>query len=295
MFSLIFAMIIWGSLGVFTLWSGLDASDLAFTRCVIGGILLFFYCGYNGEFNSNRLNSKSLFLALISGFFIVFNWVLLFKSFQLASITIGNVSYYLQPIFLVILGVIFLKEKVTTIQWGFILLTTLGVILTSDLRLSHLHCDNYMFLGMLAAIGAGLLYSFATLIIKYVEGISPSLLTLIQLILGSFILIPSVNFDHFFHLNQNAWANVFLIGVIHTALAYILYYSALKKVNIMIVAIVSYLDPIVAIFSDVILFHRQLGMMQYLGIILTFIGSYFVIRLKEKTNNDKFEATIIEI
>jgi len=293
MYSLIAAMIIWGSLGVFALWSGLDASDLAFTRCVIGGILLFFYCMYNRELNTKSLNPKNVFYALISGVFIVFNWVLLFKSFQLASITIGNVSYYLQPIFLIILGVLFLKEQVSLAQCGFILLTTCGVMLTSDLHLSQIDGNNYLFLGMLAAIGAGLLYSFATLIIKCVDGLSPSLLTLIQLTLGAVILLPGIDLNHFHHLSHDAWINILLIGVIHTALAYILYYRALKKVNITVIAIISYLDPIVAILSDVVFFNRHLGMLQYLGILLTFIGSYFVITLKAK--NVRLKGTILEV
>lgn len=294
MYSLVAAMIIWGSLGVFALWSGLDASDLAFTRCVIGGVILFFYCMYNRELNTKRLNPKNLFFALVSGIFIVFNWILLFKSFQLASITIGNVSYYLQPIFLVILGILFLKEQVNLAQWGFILLTTCGVILTSDLHLSQIDGSNYLFLGMLAAIGAGLLYSFATLIIKCVDGLSPSLLTLIQLTLGAVILLPGIDFNHFYHLNHDAWKNVLLIGVIHTALAYILYYHSLKKVNITLIAIISYLDPIVAILSDVVFFNRHLGVLQYLGILLTFIGSYFVITLKTKGKIVYLKRTILE-
>ena len=293
MFALISAMVIWGTLGVFALWSGLNATDLAFTRCVIGGGLLFFYCVYKKELNTKNLNLKSMFFAIISGVFIVFNWVLLFKSFQLSSITIGNVSYYLQPIFLVILGVLFLKEKVSLTQWGFILLTTLGVILTANLQLSQLDASNYLFLGMLAAIAAGLLYSFATLIIKYVDGITPSLLTLIQLLLGSVILLPAVDFSHFYQISNNAWTNIFIIGVIHTSLAYILYYQSLKKVNIMFIAIISYLDPIVAIFSDVIFFNRHLGMIQYLGILLTFIGSYFVITLKVKPKEIEVEGVVV--
>ena len=285
-------MIIWGSLGVFALWSGLDASDLAFTRCVIGGIVLFLYCTYNGELTTKNLNPKNIFFALLSGIFVVFNWILLFKSFQLASITIGNVSYYLQPIFLIILGILFLKEQVSLMQCGFILLTTCGVILTSDLHLSQIDGGNYLFLGMLAAIGAGLLYSFATLIIKCVDGLSPSLLTLMQLTLGAVILLPGIDLNHFYHLSHNAWMNVLLIGVVHTALAYILYYHSLKKVNITLIAIISYLDPIVAILSDVVFFNRHLGMLQYLGILLTFIGSYFVITLKGRNVN--LERTILE-
>lgn len=281
MINLILAMIIWGSLGIFALWSGLSAMELAFCRCFIGAVVLGLYCWQKKQFIlKNFQNKPNIFYALAAGVFIVLNWVLLFKSFQLASITIGNVSYYLQPVFLVILSILFFQELVTAKQWYFISLTTLGVILTSNLD-TDMQFGSNLLLGVGCAVGAGLLYAFATIFIKYIKNMPAALVTFIQLSLGCIILLPFVDIFSLSKASAQVIFVVMFIGIIHTAIAYILYYKALDAVNLTLVGILSYIDPIVAIFTDVIFCHRTFNSIQILGIFLTFLGSYKVIQLKQ--------------
>lgn len=282
MSKLTLSMIIWGSLGIFALWSGLPALDLAFYRCLIGALILGIYCWQKGYLNYAYANFTNIFYAILSGIFIVLNWIFLFKSFQLASITIGNVSYYLQPIFLVILSIIFFSDSVKLKQWFFILLTTLGVMLTSNLNFETSATNQQLMLGVGCAVLAGILYAFSTVIIKFIKDMPAGLITLIQLIAGFIILMPFIKSSDILHLNQIAISNILIIGIIHTSLAYILYYQAVREVNLTMVAILSYIDPIVAIITDIIFCHRSLNWLQITGIVLTFIGSYQVIKLKQE-------------
>ena len=71
----------------------------------------------------------------------------------------------------------------------------------------------------------------------------------------------------------------------HTTLAYILYYRSLAMVNITLIAILSYFDPIVAIITDVVFLDRHLNLVQIFGVILTFVGSYWVIKLNTQQLN----------
>lgn len=280
MIQLILAMVIWGSLGIFALWSGVSAFELAFYRCLIGSIILGVYCWRKNYFRHASINRSTIFYSLVSGIFIVLNWILLFKSFQLASITIGNVSYYLQPVFLVILGILFFQESVKSKQWFYIILTMAGVMLASCSNLEATESNPYLIVGVGCAVGAGLLYAFATVFVKFIKDMPPALITLIQLSAGCIILIPFVSFSDIANLKTQALCNVIIIGIVHTAIAYIFYYQALNKVNLTLVAILSYIDPIVAIFTDILFFNRTLNELQIFGILLTFIGSYQVIRLK---------------
>lgn len=281
MIQLIFAMIIWGTLGVFALWSGLSAFELAFYRCVIGSVVLGVYCWQKNYFRHVSLNRSNILYSLASGVFIILNWILLFKSFQLASITIGNVSYYLQPVFLVILGIMFFQESVKGKQWLYIILTATGVMLTSSPGAGAAEYSPDMLAGIGCAIGAGLLYAFATILVKYIDDMPPALITFIQLSVGCVLLIPLVTISDIQHANTWTVCNILIIGIVHTAAAYMLYYQAVNKVSLTLVAVLSYIDPIVAIFTDVLFFNRTLNGLQTLGILLTFIGSYQVIRLKK--------------
>lgn len=284
MIQLALAMTIWGTLGIFALWSGLSAMELAFYRCLIGAGLLGIYSWKKGYFVHTSISRTNIFYALLSGIFIVLNWICLFKSFQWASITIGNVSYYLQPIFLVLLGILFFKESVRGKQWFYIVLTTIGVTLTSNPQLDLSESNQYMIAGIACAVGAGLLYAFSTIIVKFIKDMPPALTTLIQLGMGCLILLPWVNVLEVTHLSKQALINILIIGIIHTPLAYILYYQALKQVNLTIVAVLSYIDPVVAIITDIVFCNRTLNGWQITGILLTFIGSYQVIKLKQVKN-----------
>lgn len=278
MLSLIIAMIIWGSIGAVVLFSGLTAIEASFFRCLLGAICLIPYCSYKNELKISQYNIKQLSLVALGGVFIILNWVLLFQSFVWASITLGNVSYYLQPVFLVVLGIIFLKERVSYQRWIWILLTVFGVFLTLNVNSNDLEMNSTKLLGVACALGAGLLYAFATIVAKFIDQIPPSLMTLIQLFIGCLLLFPLIDFGHI-DITRQWLLWVVILGSVHTALAYILYYKGVKTTNITNIAIIGYIDPIVAILTDIIFFDNQLTLVQFIGIILTMLGSYYVVRL----------------
>lgn len=267
MLGLILSMTLWGTLGVFVLWSDLSAIDVAFYRCLIGALLMGCWLIKLKE----KINlDKSTAIVALAGIFLVMNWVFLFKSFQVSSITIGNISYYLQPIMLIILGIFIYQEKVTFQKWMLIFLALGGVLLTIDLRnLSSPH----IILGVVFALIAALFYSFLTILMKH-SNLNYFKVIFIQLAIGVLILLP---FVHFQPLSSLTIACIGIIGVIHTLLAYFLYYQAIKKTSFTQIAVISYLDPIVAIASDVVFFNRQLNFYQIAGVALTFVALYLLV------------------
>lgn len=253
-------MILWGTLGVFVLWSGLAAIDVAFYRCLIGALLMG--CWFIKSTSPLKLDASTKIVAL-AGVFLIMNWIFLFKSFQVSSITIGNISYYLQPIILIILGIFIYREKVNFRKWMLIMLALAGVILTIDPR--NLYSPNII-LGVFLALIAAFFYSFVTILMKHNQQKYFNII-FIQLSIGVLILLPFVDFQS---ISVMTLVCLSIIGVFHTLLAYYLYYKALKKTNYTQIAVLSYLDPIVAIISDVLFFNRHLSLYQMIGIFLTF-------------------------
>jgi drug/metabolite transporter (DMT)-like permease len=267
MIELILSMTLWGTLGVFVLWSGLPAIDVAFYRCLIGAAIVGVILLKKRE--PIRINRATGIVA-VAGVCLVLNWVFLFKSFQVSSITIGNMSYYLQPIMLIILGIFIYQERVSWQKWILILMALAGVVLTIDI---HNFGSNNIMLGVGYALLAALLYSFLTLFMKNVT-LNYYVTIFIQLMIGTIILAPFAKFQT---LTMPAVSCIAIIGFVHTLLAYFLYYSAIKKTTFTQIAIMSYLDPIVAIATDVFFFNRQLNALQLVGIALTFAALYFLV------------------
>lgn len=267
MAELIIAMILWGTLGAFVLWSGLPVIDITFYRCLIGAF--FIGCWLIRAKESIKLD-KMTAITTIAGVFLILNWVFLFKSFQVSSITIGNVSYYLQPIILLILGIFIYNEKINFQKWLLISLALLGVMFTIDFRNFN---SPHILMGAFLALLAALFYSFVTLLMKSVN-LNYFKVILIQLLIGVVILLP---FVHFQSVSLIALICLIIVATVHTLCAYFLYYKAIKKINFTQIAVISYLDPIVAIATDVLFFNRKLNVYQFLGVGLTFFALYLLV------------------
>lgn len=271
MLEITLSMIIWGSLGMVVMWSKMSAINITFLRCLIGALAVGLYLLKNRQ----KISFDKMFvLTAIAGTFAVLNWFLLFKSFQLSSITIGNMSYYLQPVILLVLGFLFKIEKFSWRKIFLIILSLIGLLLT--VKLSTLTSSNNMIAGIMSAISAAILYSFVTLIMRKVNN-DLFVIIFIQLIIGVLITGPFIQLNA---INFHYAPYALIIGIVHTPIAYYLYYQGIKKVDVSKVAVLSYLDPITAIISDVVFFNQQLDTIQLTGIIITFMAGWLLIRLK---------------
>lgn len=271
MLEITLSMIIWGSLGMVVMWSKMSAINIAFLRCLIGAIIVGLYLLKTRQKISF---DKILILTATAGIFAVLNWILLFKSFQLSSITIGNMSYYLQPVILLTLGFLFKIEKFSWRKILLIIFSLIGLLLT--VKLSSLTTSSNMIAGILSATSAAVLYSFVTLIMRKINS-DLFVIIFIQLIIGVLITAPFVEIST---INFHDTPYALIIGIIHTPIAYYLYYQGIKKVDVSKVAVLSYLDPITAIISDVVFFNQQLDTIQITGIIITFVSGWLLVRLK---------------
>ncbi|ROS01706.1 RarD protein [Sinobacterium caligoides] len=275
------AMFLWGTVGMFTLWANMSMIDVAFYRCLLAVIPLAFFCYYRKELNLNWLTYKAAALVALSGVLLVANWLFLFWSFELASITLGNVSYYLQPIFLVLLGIVFFRNSVSGKQWLLIFASFIGVLMTAGLfsgKVSLSGGGDNVVMGLVFAIIAGVLYALVTIIAKPLKSIPATQLALWQLAVGAVILLPFVQDLSAPFNDDTTLVCILVIGIVHTAIAYVLYYQGIKKVSITMIAILSYIDPIVAVFTDVLFFNHQLDTVQIVGITLTLFSSYLIVR-----------------
>lgn len=282
MLQLILAMIIWGSLGLFVLKSGLSSIDIAFFRCLIGVMILIPFCAYRGYFDRSLLKIKTVLPVFAGGIFVVANWILLFESFHYASITLGNVSYYLQPVFLLFLGRIFFREPISSIKYFFVMLSLLGVLMTINLTPEMLQFKKTELLGIFFALAAGFLYSLATIIAKKSAAMPAPLMTCLQLGIGAIVLLPMSHLTTL-TFTGSTLGYILILGLVHTVLAFVLYYHSVSKLPTDQIAVLSYVDPIAAIFTDVLFFNRVLVPVQIIGIILTMVSSYFVINAKGLT------------
>jgi len=272
-----FAMVLAGTIGVFVTQTGLDSLTVVFFRCLIAAICLGIYGLYRRLFSREIFQSGELRYIIIARVALVINWVLLFQAFRLASITIGIASYYTEPFFLIGLGVILLKERFnrSTVIWtGLAFIGLLMIILNNGQVTSN---GSTILLGIGFALTAAFFYALATIMGKKVSKTSPVVMTFIQMVIGAVCLFPLANLNAVI-ANNTSWIYLLTLGAVHTAFLYVLFYQSVRDVPTTLIAPLSFLDPLVAILSDVVIYSTLLSGLQIIGIAAILIAAYRVSR-----------------
>lgn len=260
------AMAVSGTIGAVVLESGAQAPAVAFARCLVGGLLLVVWCAARGWLKPSALalSRRDLGLAVLGGLMLVGNWVLLFFSYALSSISVSTVVYHTQPLLLVGLAALLLGERRLSrahlvravVAFGGVVAISLSAHGTSDAPVRPS--------GIALALGAAVLYAGASLVAKRLSHIRPHLLAAIQLTVGAAVLAPALAVTPLPSSSVGLlW--LVLLGTVHTALLYVLMYGSIGRLPTTTVALLSYLYPVVAVVVDVLAFGHRLTVVETLG------------------------------
>lgn len=140
--------------------------------------------------------------------------------------------------------------------------------------------------GLLMALGTALLYTITTLITKQVSHVSPHLVALIQVMVGVIMLLPLAEF-HDLPTTSGPWVDLIILGVIHTGFMYIIMYDSFQKLPTSLLALLSFIYPVMALLVDFWAFNTQINGLQGIGIVLILLAACAVkfnwhVRFKKK-------------
>ncbi|MFF5707528.1 DMT family transporter [Streptomyces sp. NPDC012756] len=260
------AMVLSGTLGVFVVESGASPFEVVFFRCLFGAVALGAYSLLRGFFTGHGFTPRKLGLAALGGVFIVFNWVFLFEAYRATSISLATVVYHTQPFFLVLLGALFLRERISGAKIGWLVLAFLGLVLVSGVRPG----DTASLAGLGYALAAAVLYALATFVTKRITGVRPHLIALVQVVVGMPLLLPFVEFGG---VGGGGWGWLVGLGFIHTGLMYVLMYAAYAKLPTAKIAVLAFTYPAVAMGVDWAVYGHHIGLVQALGVPLIVLAS----------------------
>ncbi|HRL21818.1 MAG TPA: DMT family transporter [Alcaligenes sp.] len=283
---LLIAMIIMGTVGLFVIESQQSVYNVVFYRCLLGVCFLFFYCLIRRKLKKDALHAKNLLLIIISGVFLVSNWLLLFEAFKSSSISTATTIYHAQPFFFLVIWSLLFKEKIPLNKVLWMILAFIGVAMVADLSIAANSLSADYLLGTLLALAAAMLWALSAVLVKLLRGVSPFIITLIQLAVGTLVLLPFADFSGMSLISHTQWGYLIILGIAHTCLTYILMYSSYTKLPAATIAAMTFIYPGVAIFVDYYFYNHSLNTLQALGAALIFFSSY------ASTRNIHFPAWI---
>lgn len=280
---IILAMLIWGTVGVFIKNIALNSIEIAFYRSIIGAIFIIILSIAQKEKWDKEDLREDLKILIPSGAALGAGWVLLFQGYKNTSISIATLSYYIAPVFIVILSIIVLKEKITLKKILCIIVAIIGLLLVLDIKRIENIGDNNHLLGISYSVMAAVFYAIVVILNKFIRKLSGFKVTIVQLLVSTIILLPLTIMNStrsLISLDALSLGLLLFVGIVHTGIAYLLYFSSVKEIEGQSIAILSYMDPIFALLIAGLFLGEKMSIIQLFGGILI-LGSAYISESKK--------------
>ena len=279
------AMFIFGTLAPFVRKIQVISGELALYRAVLAAVLVGGFLVITGQKLSIASIKKELLLLSLSGMAMGINWIFLFEAYKYTTVSVATLSYYFAPVIVMVVCPLIFKEKLIGKQILCFVMATAGLVLITGTAGG----GKQDLLGIAFGLAAALFYATVMLLNKFIKGVMGLHRTFIQFLAAILVLVIYVAAGSGFSLGSldaTGWGNLLIVGLIHTGITYCMYFSALKELPGQEVAILSYIDPLVAVLVSVIWLSETMTLPQILGglLILGFtLWSELPTKKKEET------------
>ncbi len=247
--NMLVSMFIFGTIGLFVDSLALPSAFISLVRAVVGTAFLLIFGLFTKSKPSLSSIKGNLPKLVLSGIFLGLNWVLLFESYRHTSVAVATLCYYFAPIIVVFASPVLFGEKLTPKKILCALAALLGMVGVSGLIDNGMPSQNELY-GIVFGLCAAVFYACVVLTNKKISGISARERTTAQLAISIPVLLIysafTVNYSELV-FNTKTVVLLAVVGIVHTGIAYLLYFGAISNLKAQTVALFSYLDPIIAV------------------------------------------------
>lgn len=266
---LIISMAIFGTIGLFVRNIPLASGEIALYRAVLAAVLIGIYLLVSKQkFDFSKMK-KELPLLLFSGVAMAFNWILLFEAYKYTTVSVATLSYYFAPVIVTVVCPFLFKEKMTLKQVVCFVMSTAGIVMITGI--GDLSAGTSHFTGIMFGLGAAVLYATVIIMNKFIKNVEGIHRTFLQFLAAIVVLVPYVLLTGGINVQGLEWKGLgclLIVGLLHTGVTYCLYFSSLKELPGQTVAILSYIDPLLAVLVSVTILREPMTFWQIIGGIL---------------------------
>ena len=271
---LVTAVVIWGTLGLFRRYIPLSSALLAFVRGAVGAGFLLAWMALRRKPFDRTFPRRLWALLLLSGALIGVNWILLFEAYSYTTVATATLCYYMAPVLVVLLSPLVLGESLPPVRLLWVGTAVLGMVFVSGVPENGLPRAGEL-RGILLGLAAAVLYASVVMLNKRLAGVGTYERTILQLAAAAAVLVPYLLATEDLSaltLTPRTAGLLLVLGVVHTGLAYALYFGSIERLRAQTVALFSYLDPVTAILLSALVLGERLTPLGALGAALV-LGS----------------------
>lgn len=263
---MIASMGIFGTLGPFVRMISVSSGELALYRAILAAVLVGAYLLLSGQRIPIARFRREIPLLLLSGVAMGINWVLLFQAYRFTTVSVATLSYYFAPVIVTAVCPFLFRERLTGRQILCFVMSTLGLVLITGV--GEVSQSTSHLVGILFGLGAAVFYAAVILLNKFIRTVAGLHRTFFQFLAAIVILIPytaATGGLTLGSLDTAGWICLLIVGFFHTGVTYCMYFSALKELPGQKGAILSYIDPLVAVLVSVFLLKESITPWQIVG------------------------------
>lgn len=221
-------------------------------------------------------------------FSIVFFNYCMFTAIEISSIPVASALLYTGPAFVTILSYFLFQEPFTRVKITALFITLFGTSLV--VGLIPFNKEAFKITSIIFGIGSGIGYALYSIFSKYALRKYTSLtITTFTFLTAAVALTPFFPYKEKGGLlmEPEVLAYAFGLGLLPTALAYIVYTHGLNQTEASKAAILTTVEPVVATIIGIFIFQEAFSFIQMIG-MACIIFAVIVIQLYHK--NDSIEA-----
>ena len=273
---LMFISATFGTIGFVMHFIPLSSAATVFYRALIGGLFIIIMTLISKQVIDIKSMKDNFFILVLTALFMGLNWVFQFEAFRVSSVTIGTVSYNTMPIFLLIIASFVFKEKITIKNIICITIATIGIILVSNVIYTGIKSNEV--LGCIYGLIGAILYALIIIYNRKLSNIATHDKIIFQFMFSSIIMAIYVLLVQRKTLlfDANLDEKTYIIGLIslltlclfHTGFCYVHYFNAVSHLKAETVAILTYIDPVVALLLSYFVLKEKTTSLQMIGAVL---------------------------
>lgn len=264
------AYVLWGFLPIYWKWlHTVPALQVVSHRVVWSCVTLAVLIAATrqaGRFRAAALNRRVLAVYSLAGALIGVNWLLYIWAVMAGFIVETSLGYFINPLVSVLLGVVFLRERLRPAQWLAVALAAAGVLVLTVLYGS----PPWIALGLAASFGIyGLVKKKAPLGSLFGLTLETGLLLLPAL--AYLIGVEAAGQGAFLHTDWVAGALLAGAGLVTTA-PLLLFAAAAQRIPLSLVGVLQYIAPTMQFLIGVFLYREPFSPSQLIGFGLVWVA-----------------------
>ncbi len=268
------AVVLYGTIGMFLRYVSIPSEIVAMCRGIIGSLFIFAYIKARGQSLDKQAIRANIKWLIIAGVSLGLNWIFLFAAYIKTTVAIASLCNYMAPVIVILIAPFVLREKLDKRKMPCVLAALVGIVLVSGFWNGSFGSMVGVIMGLLAAA------CFVVIVIcnRKIHDIPSLDKSVIQLAVSALTILPYVlvkNWGTPLVLDTTSVLIILLLGLVHTGIAYCLYFSGMGSLPVQTVAILGYLEPVVSVLCSVFFLHETMGIAGWIGAVLI-IGAALV-------------------